>query len=411
MLKIIELEKCLHYNDPGGMMMIRREHYLAQIRPFIEDDLIKVITGIRRCGKSTILQQLSDDISLKTDNVIFLEFENMRIRALLPDADAVLRYVDVHRKEGKCYVFLDEIQEVENWPDICQTLRLENASVFITGSNSKLLSSEFTDALSGRYVSFRIHPFVWKELQEYAAELGRNITVTDYLIWGGFPKRLEYDKEVMVRYLEDIDETIIYKDIVRRFKIRKESLFRAVADFVLRSNGRIISYNSIYKAVSQKEKCSQHTIMKYVEYLEKSYAVELMKQYSTKTKHELSFYKKCYNGDVALNSIRCPDNRFDIDHNLENVVYLELIYRGYNVMLYDNTGKEIDFIASKAGKEYLIQVAYSVVNDKAYQREFSAFSGLDNARQKILITNDEIDYSTSTVRHISLKEFLESETL
>ena len=393
------------------MRMIRREHYLAQIRPFVDNDLIKVITGIRRCGKSTILQQLSEEVSAKTDNVIFLEFENMRTRALLPDANAVLQYVDAHRKEGKCYVFLDEIQEVENWSGICQTLRLENASVFITGSDSKLLSSEFTDALSGRFVSFRIRPFVWKELQELASELGHSISVTDYLVWGGFPKRLEFDNAARIRYLEDIDETIIYKDIIRRFKIRKESLFRAVADFVLRSNGRIISYHSLYKAVSQKEKCSQHTIMKYVEYLEKSYAIEQMKQYSTKTKQELSFYKKCYNGDVALNSIRCPDNRFDIDHNLENIVYLELIYRGYSVMLYDNTGKEIDFIASKAGKEYLIQVAHSVVNDKAYQRELNAFNGLDNARQKILITNDEIDYSTSTVRHIRLKEFLESEAL
>lgn len=391
--------------------MIRREHYLAQIRPFVDNDLIKVITGIRRCGKSTILQQLSEEVSAKTDNVIFLEFENMRTRALLPDANAVLQYVDAHRKEGKCYVFLDEIQEVENWSGICQTLRLENASVFITGSDSKLLSSEFTDALSGRFVSFRIRPFVWKELQELASELGHSISVTDYLVWGGFPKRLEFDNAARIRYLEDIDETIIYKDIIRRFKIRKESLFRAVADFVLRSNGRIVSYHSLYKAVSQKEKCSQHTIMKYVEYLEKSYAIEQMKQYSTKTKQELSFYKKCYNGDVALNSIRCPDNRFDIDHNLENIVYLELIYRGYSVMLYDNTGKEIDFIASKAGKEYLIQVAHSVVNDKAYQRELNAFNGLDNARQKILITNDEIDYSTSTVRHIRLKEFLESEAL
>lgn len=391
--------------------MIRREHYLAQIRPFVDNDLIKVITGIRRCGKSTILQQLSEEVSAKTDNVIFLEFENMRTRALLPDANAVLQYVDAHRKEGKCYVFLDEIQEVENWSGICQTLRLENASVFITGSDSKLLSSEFTDALSGRFVSFRIRPFVWKELQELASELGHSISVADYLVWGGFPKRLEFDNAARIRYLEDIDETIIYKDIIRRFKIRKESLFRAVADFVLRSNGRIISYHSLYKAVSQKEKCSQHTIMKYVEYLEKSYAIEQMKQYSTKTKQELSFYKKCYNGDVALNSIRCPDNRFDIDHNLENIVYLELIYRGYSVMLYDNTGKEIDFIASKAGKEYLIQAAHSVVNDKAYQRELNAFNGLDNARQKILITNDEIDYSTSTVRHIRLKEFLESEAL
>lgn len=386
--------------------MIRREHYLAQIEPFEDSDLIKVITGIRRCGKSTILRQLADIISGKTDNIVFLEFESKRIRSLLSDADLVIRYVDEHRKEGKCYVFLDEIQEVDNWPEICQTLRLENCSVFISGSNSKLLSSEFTEALSGRYVSFRIHPFVWKELVEYAAELNRPISVSDYLIWGGFPKRLEFEGDAMIRYLEDIDETIIYKDIIRRFKIRKESLFRAVADFVLRSNGRIVSYNSIYKAVKQKEKCSEHTIMKYVEYLEKAFSIELIRQYSTKTKQELQFHKKCYNGDVALNSIRCPGNRYDIDHNLENIVYLELLYRNYQIKMYDNAGKEIDFIAAKAGKEYLIQVAHSVIDDKAYQREFNAFNGLDNARQKILITNDDMDYSTSTVRHMRLIDFL-----
>ena len=386
--------------------MIRREHYLAQIEPFADSDLIKVITGIRRCGKSIILRQLADSISEKTENIIFLEFESKRIRTLLPDADHVIRYVDEQRKKEKCYVFLDEIQEVENWPDICQTLRLENCSVFISGSNSKLLSSEFTEALSGRYVSFRIHPFVWTELVEYATELNRPISVSDYLIWGGFPKRLEFEGDAMIRYLEDIDETIIYKDIIRRFKIRKESLFRAVADFVLRSNGRIVSYNSIYRAVKQKEKCSEHTIMKYVEYLEKAFATELIRQYSTKTKQELQFHKKCYNGDVALNSIRCPGNRYDLDHNLENIVYLELLYRNYQVKMYDNAGKEIDFIASKAGKEYLIQVAHSVVDDKAYQREFNAFNGLDNARQKILITNDDLDYSTSTVRHMRLIDFL-----
>ncbi len=391
--------------------MIKIEHYLTQIAPFADNDLIKVITGIRRCGKSTILQQLSEDISEKTDNIIFLEFESKRIRSMLPDADHVIQYVDEHRKDGKCYVFLDEIQEVENWPEICQTLRLENCSVFISGSNSKLLSSEFTEALSGRYVSFRIRPFVWKELREYASEQNRMISVSDYLVWGGFPKRLEFDGNAMIRYLEDIDETIIYKDIIRRFRIRKESLFRAVADFVLRSNGRKVSYNSIYRAVKQKEKCSEHTIMKYVEYLEKAYATELVKQYSTKTKQELQFHKKCYDGDVALNSIRCPDHRYDIDHNMENIVYLELLYRDYNVKMYDNDGNEIDFIASKAGKEYLIQVAHSVVDEKAWQREFDAFNGLDNARQKILITNDEIDYSTSTVRHIRLKDFLESEAL
>ena len=388
--------------------MIKREHYLAQIRPFAESDLIKVITGIRRCGKSTILQQMADEIAQRSDNIIFLEFENLRTLTMLPDTDSVMRYIDGHRKTNeKCYIFLDEIQEIKDWPKLCQTLRLENASVFITGSNSKLLSSEFTDALSGRFVTFRIYPFVWTELQEYAKELGRSVSVTDYLIWGGFPKRIEFDQDAMIRYLEDINETIIYKDIIRRFKIRKEYLFRAIADFILRSNGRIISYNSIYKAVSQKEKCSVHTIMKYTEYLEKAFAIDLMKQYSTKTKQELQFYKKCYNGDVALNSIRCPDHRYDIDHNLENIVYLELLYRGYHVMLYNNAGHEIDFIASRDGKEYLIQVAHSIVDEKAYQREFNAFNGLDNARLKILITNDDLDYSTSTVKHIQLHDFLE----
>ena len=391
--------------------MIKRNRYLNQIMPFIDSDLIKVITGIRRCGKSIILQQLTDELSRKTDNIISLNFETKRTRAMLPNAEAVIRYVDEHRKAGLCYIFLDEIQEIENWYEVCQTLRLEDCSVFISGSNSKLLSSEFTSALSGRYVSFQVHPFVWRELQEYAAELKRDLSVSDYLVWGGFPKRLEFEGEAMIRYLEDIDETIIYKDIIRRFKIRKESLFRAVADFVLRSNGRIVSYNSIYKAVKQQEKCSEKTIMKYVEYLEKAFAIELMKQYSIKTKKELQFHKKCYDGDVALNSIRCPNNRFDIDHNLENIIYLELIWRGYSVKLYDNAGKEIDFIASKAGKEYLIQVAHSVIDEKAYQREFNAFNGLDNERQKILITNDDIDYSTSTVRHIRLKDFLECEEL
>ena len=164
----------------GKDEMIQREHYLSQIEPFMDNDLIKVIIGIRRCGKSTILRQLAEAISAKNQNVVFLEFENTRIRVQLQDADQVIRYVDEHRKGDKCYVFLDEIQEVENWPDICQTLRLENCSVFISGSNSKLLSSEFADALSGRYVSFRIHPFVWRELQEYAAELGRSLSVSDY---------------------------------------------------------------------------------------------------------------------------------------------------------------------------------------------------------------------------------------
>lgn len=391
--------------------MIRREHYLEQIRPFIQSDLIKILTGIRRCGKSTILEQLKEEIARFTDNIIFLEFENRRTRAMLPDVDSVIRYVDENRKEGKCYIFLDEIQEIENWPEICQTLRLENNSVFITGSNSKLLSSEFTKLLSGRYISFRIRPFVYKELLQYAEELNKEITVSEYLVWGGFPKRLEFDREALQRYIEDLDETIINKDIILRYGIRKEPLFRAVADYVLRSNSRVLSANAIFAAVKQQYPCSLNTIMKYLGYLEEAFAVNKVKLFSPKTKQELSFFSKCYDEDVALNSIRCRDNRYDIDHNLENIVYNELIYMGYDLYVYRNAGKEIDFIAIRGAREYLVQVAYSVVNEKAYEREFGAFSNLDNARQKILITNDDFDYSTSTVRHIRLIDFLKMDSL
>ncbi len=146
--------------------------------------------------------------------------------------------------------------------------------------------------------------------------------------------------------------------------------------------------------------------MKYLDYLEEAYIIESIKQYSTRTKKELSYYVKIYDADVAFNSIRCMDNRFDLTHNLENIVYNELVYMGYNIWVYNNSGKEIDFLAQQGNKKYYIQVAYSIAEDKAYEREFEAFKGIDNISQKIMITNDDIDYSTSVVRHIKLKDFL-----
>ncbi|MBR4666372.1 MAG: ATP-binding protein, partial [Lentisphaeria bacterium] len=246
---------------------------------------------------------------------------------------------------------------------------------------------------------------------EYARELGKEITPLGYLIWGGFPKRLAFSDEAMRRYLEDLNETIIYKDLIVRFGIRKDALFRAVVDFVLRSNSRIVSANSIYKAVKQMQKCSENTIQKYVGYLEMAYAVDFLEQYSTRTRQLLSFYRKCYDADVSLNSIRCPDNRFDLDHNLENAVYNELLYMGYQLHIFSSGRGEIDFLAQKENRKYYIQVAYSVTDDKAYQREFRAFENLDPLSQKILITTDELDYSTSIVRHIRFRDFLALQNL
>lgn len=393
--------------------MIQREHYIEQVRPFYESDLIKIITGIRRCGKSVIMEQIIKEISQKTENIIYLNFEDKKVSANITNAEALISYVEENKKEGKGYLFFDEIQTLDGWQDACKTLRLYDYSVFITGSNSKLLSGEFTKELSGRYVAFRVRPFVYKEIAEYAQELGKEVSVTDYLVWGGFPKRFEFDSsEAQSRYLNDLDDTIVINDLIGRYDIRKESLFRSLVNYVLRSNSRIFSANSIRDYIKQEHtECSVNTIMKYLGYLEEAYIIDAVKPYSLKTKKELSYYSKIYNADVCFNSIRCMNNRFDLTHNLENIVYNELLYMGYTVYVYNNSGKEIDFLAVKDNKQYYVQVAYSVAEDKAYQREFAAFKNIDNLSQKIIITNDDIDYSTSAVKHIKLKDFLVMEHL
>jgi len=393
--------------------VIQREHYIEQVRPFYESDLIKIITGIRRCGKSVIMEQIIKEISQKTENIIYLNFEDKKVSANITNAEALISYVEENKKDGKGYLFFDEIQTLDGWQDACKTLRLYDYSVFITGSNSKLLSGEFTKELSGRYVAFRIRPFIYKEIVEYAQELGKEVSVTDYLVWGGFPKRFEFDSsEAQSRYLNDLDDTIVINDLIGRYAIRKESLFRSLVNYVLRSNSRIFSANSIRDYIKQEHtECSVNTIMKYLGYLEEAYIIDAVKPYSLKTKKELSYYSKIYNADVCFNSIRCMNNRFDLTHNLENIVYNELLYMAYTVYVYNNSGKEIDFLAVKDNKQYYVQVAYSVAEDKAYQREFAAFKNMDNLSQKIIITNDDIDYSTSIVKHIKLKDFLMMESL
>ncbi len=393
--------------------MITREHYIAPIRDFYDSDLIKIITGIRRSGKSVILEQVMAEIRQRSDNIIYLNFEDKRVSSNITNADMLISFCEERKKEGKCYLFFDEIQVLDGWQDACKTLRLYDYSIFLTGSNSKLLSSEFTKELSGRYVSFRIRPFVYKEICEYCEQLGRTPSVTDYLIWGGFPKRFEFSSEdAERRYLSDLDDTIVINDLLQRYKIRKPAIFKNLVNYILRSNARIFSVKSICDYLkSENINCSQNTIVKYLGYLEEAYICEAVKQYSTKAKRELLFFSKLYNADVALNSIRCPDNRYDITHNLENVIYNELIYMGYDIWVYNNGGKEIDFLAVKDNKKYFIQAAYSISEDKAYKRELDAFLGLDNLNKKIIITNDDIDYSTSNVTHIKLKDFLLMESL
>ena len=198
--------------------MIIREKYLSKIRPFYDVDLIKVITGIRRCGKSVILKTIYDEISRNTPNTIFLDFKDVNDLKRAGTVDKLLDYIDKTKKGGKCYIFLDEVQNIKDWAIAVKTLRLHDNSVFISGSNSKLLSKEFATELSGRYVSFRIRPFVYKEIVLYAKELNKELSPLDYLIWGGFPKRFDMpNEEAIIRYLTDLEDTIVIKDLIKKY--------------------------------------------------------------------------------------------------------------------------------------------------------------------------------------------------
>jgi len=388
--------------------MVIREHYLKQIRPFYDSDLIKIITGIRRCGKSVILEQVQDEIKAAGKSCLFLDFDLKPIRNLIPDADSLIDYVDKYINKEKLYVFLDEIQNVKEWNEACRTLRLKNCSVFISGSNSKLLSKEFTKELSGRYISFRVRPFVYKEILEYAEQNNKEYSISDYLVWGGFPAALAQDDVAAKRrYLTDLNDTIVYNDLENRYKIRKKEEFERIVDYILISNARVFSAKSISDYMKGKNiSVSVPTVIKYLGYLKEAYVIADVALYSPKAKSKLNYYYKLYDEDVSMNSIRVSGTRYDLTHNLENIVLNELLFMGYEVTVYDNKGREIDFRAEKDGKTYLIQVAYSVAEDKAYEREFSAFSNIDNSIKKIIITNDDLDYSTSTVYHYKLSEFL-----
>lgn len=394
--------------------MIIRNHYIDQMRPFFESDLIKVITGIRRCGKSVIMSQIADEFRSAGKPVLFINFESIEFSSSIPDAPALVAFVKERLSETeKLYVFLDEVQLVKDWNIACRSLRLENLSLFITGSNSKLLSKEFTKELSGRYVSFGVRPFVYKEIAEYAAQLGKSYPISDYLVYGGFPKVIELpDKESVTQYLNDLNQTIIINDIMNRYRIKKTELFKRLVNYVLISNSRIFSANSVqHYLASEKLNCSINTVMKYLSYLEEAYVIRKVPQYSTRAKRELAFFAKIYDEDVSFNTIRQHKGRFDITHNLENVIYNELIYMGYDVSVFTKGTQEIDFLAVDGGKEYLIQVAYSIAEESTYNREFALFNTLDQSRKKIIITNDEINYSTSTVEHISLSRFLSMTSL
>ena len=399
--------------------MIIREKYLSKIRPFYDVDLIKVITGIRRCGKSVIMNQIIDEVKINNNNsnIIYLNFE-LKEYSFIKDDNVLYEYVkNKITNKKKNYLFFDEIQNVLNWELAINSFKAEykdNVSIFLTGSNSDLLSSELATHIAGRYVSFNILPFSFEEVCIYKNVNSQNIyelqyIFDDYMKWGGMPQRFIFEDESQVRlYLTDVFNSIVIKDIVERFKIKDIDLFNKIIEYVVTTPAQTFSADKLSKFFeSESRSVSKNTLYNYLEYMNKSLLINKVDRYDVRGKRILNGKYKYYLTDLGLGRVMSTSKKEQLGAYIENIVYNELIYRGYEVKIGSLENGEIDFIATKDGKKEYYQVCYLIGdNEDTRKREFGAYSSIDDNYPKYVISNDTFDLSENGIIHLNIIKWL-----
>ncbi len=395
--------------------MIKREKYLAKIREFYDVDLIKVITGIRRCGKSVLLLQIIDELKemkVKDSHIIYVNLEDVNYHAIKNYLDLNDYIKNKIKDKGKYYLFFDEIQMVDEWERAINSFKATlNVSIFVTGSNSKLLSSELATLLSGRYVSFRIAPFSFGEVVEYKNIIGReNIenAFNDYLLWGGMPQRFEFKtEEGMKAYLTDLFDAIVLKDIVKRNAIKNVTLFERVMEYLVTNPSQTFSPSNMMKMFeAEKIPVSSKTIYECLDYAEASLLMAKVSTYDVRGKRILSRKDKYYLTDLGLGQVLNVNKKTQFGAYLENIVYNELVFRGYNVSVGNNNGKEINFIAFKDNKKEYYQVAFVLSDKKTEEREFGVYDNIQDNYPKYVISTDKLDYSQNGIIHKNVIDWL-----
>ena len=394
-------------------MMVKREKYLQDIRPFYDEDLIKVITGIRRCGKSVLLEQIIEEIKDKTDeeHIIYINFENVEYEVIGNYKDLNKYVKDRISDNKKYYLFFDEIQNVDKWEKVINSFKATlNVSIFITGSNSDLLSGELATYLSGRYVSFKMFPFTFKEVchLKNAKESEYDSLFRNYLIWGGMPQRFRFDDERQIRtYLSDLYDSIVMKDIIRRFKINDIDLLNRIAEYIMTTPSQTISVENLVKYFKENDRnVAKDTIYNYLEYMCKAYLINKVDRYDVRGKRILNGKYKYYLTDLGIGQVKNISKKEQLGAYLENIVYNELVYRGYDVKVGTFDKGEIDFICLKDGKKVYVQVAYILADENVVAREFSVFNNIQDNYPKYVITMDKFDFSQNGIIHKNIIDFL-----
>ncbi len=396
--------------------MIIREKYLSKIRPFYDQDLIKVITGIRRSGKSIILLQIIDELKekgIQESQIIYINFEDEDYSFIQNDKDLHKYIKEKIINKEKYYLFFDEIQNVEKWEKAINSFKAtKNVSIFITGSNSDLLSGELATHISGRYVSFKIFPFTFKEVCEMKGLKDKqNIEeqFQNYLTWGGMPQRFAFTDDMQTKtYLSDLYDSIVVKDIISRYNIKDIELLNRIAEYIVTTPSQNFSAESLSKYFlgTDKREVSKVTLYNYLEYMNKAFLINKADRYDVRGKRILNGKYKYYLTDLGLGQVKNSGKRPQLGAYLENIVYNELLSRGYDVKVGDLDKAEVDFIATRFEEKIYVQVAYILADEKTEEREFGAFKGIEDNYPKYVLTMDKFDFSRDGIIHKNVIDWL-----
>ena len=396
-------------------MRLVRKTYLEQIRPYYDSDIIKVITGVRRAGKSMLLDTIKDELlenGIAEDKIIYLNLEDMDFDYIVNASDLNKEIKSRISNDGKYYVFLDEVQHVENFEKALASFRATlNVSLFVTGSNSTLLSGELSTLLTGRTVEFEILPFSFYEMKQYyeinKMEWSEEL-FTNYLKWGGFPLRFDYkDDEAIQRYLTNLYRGIVNRDIVGKSKSADKNSFMDISLYILANAGKELSIENIISAYKKNDKeISKRTVYNYLERMKKAYLIHGVGRYNITGKTALGNREKQYAVDMGFRTINTNTINFEDTFFLENIIYNELLTRGYTVFVGKTYKGEIDFVAIKDGKKCFIQVSYLLAAKETIQREFGAYKNITDASPKYVMSLDKIDLSHDGIVHLNIIDFL-----
>ena len=394
--------------------MLKREMYLSRIRGFYDSDLIKILVGIRRCGKSVILKQIMNELKEKKideKHIIYVNFEFIEFEEL-QDYKKLNTYIKEKIIDSdKYYVFLDEIQKVEKFEEVVNSLRasIENISIFITGSNSKLLSNELSTVLSGRYVLFNIYPLSYKEFIELTKKEAKSEeTFWNFVKWGGLPNRTQFNDESNIKdYLHSVFDSIILRDVVERLGLKDTILFDLLLQYIVDTTGRQFSAENVINFLKKEGKSiSTETLYMYLDALCRALMIKKIYRYDIHGKAILKTLNKYYMTDLGIAQIK--NNNFEINKSfaIENVVYNELLQRGYDVYIGKTKDGEIDFIATKTEEKLYVQVTYLLESDKVQNREFGTFKEIEDNYPKYVLSLDKADFSRDGIIHKNIIDWL-----